>query len=174
MKIIKTYLKGKPISYKFPSTDKKWTVQFSKNITGISFVGQNNSSNISEQILEIYKFNTNLSALNNYCFNNCNNLNQIQLSPYIQKINEYCFNNCKNIENISFDIYDSYLPTTTENIPKLNTIENNAFVNCKELKSLILPESISSISQIDENAFNGSNLTSITFLGITSEQLLGT
>jgi hypothetical protein len=39
MKIIKTYLKGKPISYKFPSTDKKWTVQFSKNITGISFVG---------------------------------------------------------------------------------------------------------------------------------------
>jgi hypothetical protein len=65
------------------------------------------------------------------------------------------------------------MENANENIPKLNNIKNYTFNNCIELQSLIIPDSISSISQIDEYAFNGSNLTSITFLGIESNQFLG-
>jgi hypothetical protein len=65
------------------------------------------------------------------------------------------------------------MENANENIPKLNNIKNYTFNNCIELQSLIIPDSISSISQIDEYAFNSSNLTSITFLGIESNQFLG-
>ena len=39
MKVIRTYAKGKDITYQFPSTGKRWTVQFSNNIKSISLVG---------------------------------------------------------------------------------------------------------------------------------------
>ena len=41
------------------------------------------------------------------------------------------------------------------------------------MRSITLPESIDDPSKLDSLAFAGSNLTSVTFLGISSDQLIG-
>ena len=173
MKVIRTYTRGKDVSYQFPSTNKRWTVQFANNIRSISLVGQNNSDSTADQIQEIQALGTNLTCLNDYCFNNAVGLNDVYLSPQIKSINERCFKGCTGIRTVSYDIYETCTANMTEKIPSLDHIGNYAFAQCTGMRSMTLPESINNVSQIDSLAFAGSNLTSVTFLGITSSQLLG-
>ena len=115
----------------------------------------------------------NLTCFNNYCLNGTTGIDDFYLSPQLKAINERCFNGCTNIRAISYDIYETCTTNTTGKIPSLNHIGAYAFSQCNTIRSMTLPESINSVSQIDSLAFAGSNLTSVTFLGITSSQLLG-
>ena len=91
----------------------------------------------------------------------------------MKSINERCFNGCTGIRTVSYDIYETCTASTAGKIPSLDHIGNYAFAQCTGMRSVTLPESINNVSQIDSLAFAGSNLTSVTFLGMTSSQLLG-
>lgn len=171
MKVIRTYIKDADISYKFPSTNKQWSVQLAGNIGSVSFVGQNNDDT-GDLIYDMPVTHTDLSCLDSCCFNKAVNISDIKLSPNIKEIKERCFNECTNIKTVSYDIYEAYTPGMTKT-PALVHIGNYAFSKCGNMQSLTLPESINDIAAIDPLAFAESNLTSVTFLGITSDKLLG-
>ena len=173
MKVIRTYPINSNIVYQFPSTDKPWTVQFSNNVKEITFVGQNNSGDTNSQITEARQFNSNLTSLNDYCFNDCDNIQEVFLSPQIKQIKDRCFNNCDSVKTISYDIYETCAANESGAAPQLDHIGKYAFAQCRNMKSITLPESINNISKLDSLAFADSSLTSVTFLGITSGQLLG-
>lgn len=173
MKIIRSFPKGKEISFLLPASKKAWTVQIAENVEKISLVGENQQTDLDKHLEDVPRFNSNLRHLDTACFNECSKVNHIDLSPQIKSINDKCFNNCSSIKTVSYDIYETCAANTTGKTPELDHIGNYAFRGCDDIRSLTLPESISNLSQIDLYAFSGSSLTGVTFLGITSSQLLG-
>lgn len=171
MKVIRTYQKGADVSYRFPSTNKQWSVQLAGNVKSIAFVGSGNDGDTSSQLREMLTTHPNLTCLDNYCFDQASDIDGVMLSPCIKSINEGCFNKCSGVKAVSYRAYEEHAAGTEA--PQLNYIGGYAFSQCEGLQSLTLPESINNVSQLDSLAFAGASLTSVTFLGITSSQLLG-
>ena len=109
-------------------------------------MGQSNSGNTADQIQEIQALGSNLTCLNDYCFNRAVGLDDVYLSPQTESINERCFNGCTGIRTVSYDIYETCTASTAGKIPSLDHIGNYAFAQCTGMRSVTLPESIDSVS----------------------------
>ena len=109
-------------------------------------MGQSNSGNTADQIQEIQVLGSNLTCLNDYCFNRAVGLDDVYLSPQTESINERCFNGCTGIRTVSYDIYETCTASTAGKIPSLDHIGNYAFAQCTGMRSVTLPESIDSVS----------------------------
>ena len=54
---------------------------------------------------------------------------------------------------------------------KLNSVSYGILNGNEDLKDFVVPSSVTQLSQIDDNAFSGSSLTSVIFLGLASSQV---
>jgi hypothetical protein len=125
---------------------------------------------------------TNLTSMGVYCFSDCTELTgELFLPDGLDKVNDYAFNNCK-LQQLTFTsdslitsfnqycFYSNklswigYITTTNRTNtdstlpPKTITINANAFMSCKNLINLILPNSI---VKIGEYAFSSCTLLDI-------------
>lgn len=97
------------------------------------------------------------ACVGEYAFKNCTALSSISFPENWEIVSQYMFDNCAELTAVNF---------SDSNNAKLYTVENNAFNNCPKLKNITLPKSITDLNRIDENAFAGSSLSSITFSGV--------
>lgn len=88
-----------------------------------------------------------------YAFALNQNLKKVTFAEGVTTIPESLLHGCENLEEVN-------LPSTLE------TIEKGAFVRCKKLTAIELPEGL---KKIGENAFEGSNLKSVTIPGSVTE-----
>ena len=116
-------------------------------------------------------FNENIADLQDYCFKNCTEMTEVRLSPQIKRIGAHCFDSCNALTAVTYDAFESSPDDKTK--PLLSCVGDSAFKNCPQMKSVTFPESINKVDMLDKNALAGSSLTCVTFMGITSETLLG-
>ena len=97
-----------------------------------------------------------IKELPSECFKGCKNLRQIKFSSGIKAIGEGAFEDCENLTEIMLPMNENFsvfgkiykiVPTDA-----VNKIPARAFKNCKKLKKLFLP---STVSEIDKSAFEG-------------------
>ena len=143
------------------------------NIVKISIAGKGENG-IKKQLESVELINSNISCLGANCFDGCELLENIYLSPELVKIDSECFNSCKNLETVSYSTYETDSAKSSNIKFGLGYIGARAFKNCPGLLAVTLPESINSFSKINPRALEGASITSITMLGITSNQLVGT
>lgn len=97
------------------------------------------------------------ACVGEYAFKNCTALPSITFPENWELVSQHMFDNCAELTAVNF---------SNSNNAKLFTVENNAFNNCPKLKNITLPKSITDLNGINENAFAGSSLSSITFSGV--------
>ena len=120
----------------------------------------------------------NISSIGNSAFEGCSSLTSLYISPSVNEIGNSAFSGCNGLTSIIVDngnmVYDSrdncnaIIETATNTlligcnnstIPNsIQVIGGSAFKNCKELKTIEIPITV---TQIQGNAFAGSGLTSV-------------
>jgi len=172
MKIVRTYQKGEDISYTLPQTGRPWTVQIADNVHKISFIADGSGNDLSGRLEEVPHFNQSLTCLDDNCFYMCGKIDKLYISPQMRSLNSQFMEGCSNIKAVTYDIYE-HGKTDEDETPALNYIGKRAFAECGSMRSLTLPESITAVEQLDTRAFEDSGLTSVTFLGMTSDKFMG-
>lgn len=121
-----------------------------------------------------------VTSIGESAFRNCSNLTSLSIGRNLSVIGKHAFDDCYNLSRINIDtnnaMYDSrencnaiiYTPTNSliigcnkTTIPKsVRIIESRAFIDCKNLSSIIIPEGVEIIGELA--FYQCSNLTSIT------------
>ena len=95
---------------------------------------ENNSSYMNPCNIEVVEMPNSVVYLEEWAFEQCQDLKRIRLSQSIRKIPYYCFWRCLSLESIV--------------VPKLvSIIEEGAFMWCKSLRSVYLPKTICEIGE---------------------------
>ena len=87
--------------------------------------------------LEQVQLPSNLIALDEEVFGDCQKLKKVEVGQKLEKIGSYCFSNCRALEEINIPI-------------SVNSIGSHAFEYCEKLKDVEIPNSI---TYIGERAF---------------------
>lgn len=111
---------------------------------------------------EITSFNelvnfTGLSAIGDYAFSNCNNLQEVTMPQTITRIGHDAFNRCSKM--VSADIPSG-----------VTEIDYQAFYGCSSLTSFVIPDGVTFITY---NAFTGTGITSIVPAGYEKGEKCG-
>lgn len=146
------------------------------NLTNVEF--PNNLETIGERAFSssklqkvVFKENSKLNSIYKYAFENCKDLEEVELPKSIKIIQDCAFNYCSNLKTVNF-ANDCMLSTISSKVfkscydlqsivipSKVVSIENEAFIDCKGLQSVEISESVQSIG---EYAFyNCENLKSV-------------
>lgn len=121
-------IRGKPVTEiganAFYGNTNLTHIKFNKNITIINKSAFENCHN-----LERLDIPSNITNIEDYAFMNCTNLTYVFFQPGITRINQGVFKGCKSLENIE-------LPNT------VTSIYNEAFAECESLQTIYLPISV--------------------------------
>ena len=112
-------------------------------------------------------FPDNISAIGNYAFRDCSNLESVTLPASVTSIGAVAFGECHKLTSVSIPAsvtisdfaFLNCKKLATINMPNVTAIANQAFSGCNSLEAVALPESLTSIGT---NPFEYcSSLTSI-------------
>lgn len=169
-KTVKTFAAGQAIQFDLPASSRTWVVQVSNNVKSVQVAGGDGDT--GSQLRDVPAFGDELSCLGEKCFTQCDRLGRVYLSPQIRRIDRQCFEGCAGLSAVSYGAYETTVADADE-APALEHVGARAFADCGNVRALVLPESISSLDQLDPEALAGSNVASLTLLGITAKQLSG-
>lgn len=147
-------------------------MQVSNNVKSARIAGGTAQDNAALRIQDAAAFGDQLSCLDVECFKNCGELQQLYMPPNIRRIDDRCFEGCAKLRTVSYNAYDK-TAADEDGAPALEYVGSRAFAGCGNVQQLVLPESISSLDQLDPQALAGSSITSLTLLGLTAKQLTG-
>ena len=104
-----------------------------------------------------------VTSIGNGAFLGCSGLTSVTIGSGVTSIGNYAFWGCDKIQNVTtpMELLSGFDKTKLENVTiTKGEIPNNAFINCTNLTTVTLKDSVTSIGG---SAFNGcSGLTSIT------------
>ncbi len=113
-----------------------------------------------------------LESIGEYAFSGCSGLTEMLVPASVETLGKYAFENCTGLTNVQLPFSSdeegnsmNWLYNSYANIEKVTIlggwkIPDNAYSNCKNLKEIILPDTI---TEIGSYAFKGcANLTQIT------------
>ena len=95
-------------------------------------------------------------------FSGCTSLSSITIPPKVWMLNDGMFRNCTALTGIDLQDY-------ADNKSQLDRLGSEVFDGCIGLSSLVIPSSITSLMQIDENFLRGSSIRKITFNGLSDD-----
>ena len=97
-----------------------------------------------------------INIIPSHLFYNCTSLESIIIPKNVTEISRYSFYNCSSLKEIVFNDNNlskigeyAFAYSGIENItfPNCTTIENDVFINCKNLKNVTLPNNLEKISK---------------------------
>jgi hypothetical protein len=91
----------------------------------------NQTTNTGKTRLQMINMPLSVTAIGSNSFTGCNGITSLVLPPMITNIGQGTFQDCSMLTSI--------------NIPSISTIEYSCFSNCKSLKSITIPSSVTSI-----------------------------
>lgn len=125
---------GKVVSLlKYPTTLKDRTYTVPATVTEIS-----NAAFASNVYLESVTLPDSVTAIPNDAFNGAKALQSITIPATVTTIGTYAFNACESLTEVIF-------ATSGSGSTSLTTIKNNAFMGCKSLGSIALPDSVTDL-----------------------------
>lgn len=130
---------------------------FGNSGTGNFMLGQDKTDAeeiIVEQETITSKLPESLTSTGTYIFQNCSNLNNINIPSKVQSIGNYAFYGCTSLNNVKIESTN------------LTAINQYAFYNCNKLSNLSLPDTIKTIG---DYAFYGD--TSLDYAGRMANDL---
>jgi hypothetical protein len=95
-------------------------------------------------------------------FSGCTSLSGIAIPPKVWMLNDGMFRNCTSLTGIDLQDY-------ADDKSQLDRLGSEVFDGCIGLSSLVIPSSITSLMQIDENFLRGSSVRKITFKGLSDD-----
>ena len=95
-------------------------------------------------------------------FSGCTSLQRIDIPPKVWMLNDGMFRNCTSLTAVELQDY-------VNNRSVLDRLGSDVFDGCSVLSSIVIPPSISSLIQIDENFLRGSSIRKITFSGLPDD-----
>lgn len=158
--------------YSFTNCSQLQSLTLSNQLASIGLNSFDNCSKLSG--IELPE---SLTKIDSNAFAKCTTLSTIKIPDNVTTIGEYVFNGCNNIQiTINNIILNSIAPSadsssyenklfagcrnyTVNIVAGTNTIADYAFYNCRELKSIILPDTIIGIGNLA--FYNCTGLTSI-------------
>lgn len=93
------------------------------------------------------------------------NLKSINIPSKMWIISEGMFANDKNLSSVN-------IQDDNDSKSVMMLVGNEAFSGCENLKTIVLPQSINSISCCDDFMLRGSNISSVSFTGISDNQFV--
>lgn len=112
--------------------------------------------------LEDVQFNNRYSYMGNQCFKGCTSLQKISIPQYFHLTTSEMFKDCTSLTSVEF-------ADTAEEPSHFGAVGPWSFNSCTALTSLTLPSSINNILNIDDEAFKGSSLKRIRFMGLDDD-----
>ncbi len=128
------------------------------------------------------------SYLGSHMFANCESLTSINLKNNTNYVQEYALADIPNLKSINIPskmwIISEGMFANDKNLSSVNIqddndsksvmmlVGNEAFSGCENLKTIVLPQSINSISCCDDFMLRGSNISSVSFTGISDNQFV--
>lgn len=97
-----------------------------------------------------------------YVFNGCSSLTSMSFSKKQFSFLEGMFKDCTSLKKIGFDGYDD---------GEFQFVQKNAFAGCSKLTSIEFPDSLNSLTKLDDACLSNCALTSINFHGIPADEL---
>lgn len=120
---IKTYKKGKPISYRY-SKNGDFHALIAGNLSSIAPVGLNPSNtNLQDQLVQINGLSSGIEILGDGAFAGCYKLSSIDLGIALKTISDNGFDGCQQLSTLE-------LPASLENL------NSQAIANCTRLNFL--------------------------------------
>ncbi len=136
--------------------------------------GFNSYYNVFPKTVEEVIFGDKVRVIPDYAFSGCQNLTELTIPESVTKIGYGAFNYCDNIKTVYFNsidynpssedgmgYYTSIFPTSIQKVflgDKVRTIPEHAFLNCKNLTSIEIPESL---EKIGFEAFSGCRIKNV-------------
>lgn len=114
-----------------------------------------------------------VETIGNHCFEKCQSLQVLNLPPGCQTIGDYAFASSRALHDIGYAEYERDPLDGIAIDSSLDHIGSSIIANTPTLTDLVLPASITSIiSQASSTALQQASLTSLTFLGMTTDELI--
>ena len=118
------------------------------------------------EILKSVEINTGVTKINNDAFKDCYNLTKVVVKENVSYIGTSSFDGCTSLESVTWYYNSNYtasqlgeeftnLLTEVEIVNGVTKINDNAFKNCINLKSVLISQSV---IEVGENVFFGCNL----------------
>lgn len=106
-------------------------------------------------VIEEISFGEKVYRVNRDSLYKCANLRKVTFGKYIKYIGRWSFGGCEKLDTVIFNNENS----------SLEKFDTGAFVNCKSLKNISLPnQTLSSFKCIGDNCFQNSGLESFDFI----------
>lgn len=114
-----------------------------------------------------------VETIGSHCFEKCQSLQALNLPQGCQTIGDYAFATSRALHDIRYAEYERDPLDGIAIDSSLDHIGSGVIANTPTLTDLVLPASITSIiSQASSTAFQQASLTSLTFLGMTTDGLI--
>ncbi len=168
--------------YVIPLDDEKYmgnivipaTVQYKDKTYNVTSIGRHSFYNC--QGLISIKLPESITYIGTAAFQYCKNLSQIILPSKLDTIKSFAFSYCtkitkvvipNSVKTIEASAFSDCTGLTSVTIGTgLETIDSNTFTQCTALKTITIP---ATVKRIKDKAFSGSGLTTVTFLGKTTQ-----
>jgi hypothetical protein len=157
MTINRTFKQGQKIQQELPYADREWTAQIADTVGSLG-VASGECGDTKSMLTGVDRLGSRVRRLENGCFQDCSRLRSASVPPTVKELGGRCFAGCEQLAEVQIAARG------------LTSVGGRAFDGCGA-RSLTLPATLSSASMIDAEALAGSNLTSLTLLGIDSSQL---
>ncbi len=87
-----------------------------------------------------------LSYLGDSAFQGCSSLKEITLPAGLSSVADYTFAYCHSLETINFDVEETTLLGGETQLRGVTKIGKSAFLDCREVKTLTLPETLTGVA----------------------------
>lgn len=186
---IKVYSEHSDLRYKY-SRAGRYSMQLANNVSAAVFSGES-TNNLKSQLVSVQNlnekfmrmgvtafagctglssvtFNDTIEEICASCFSECPNLASAPISPSVREIGDCAFSRCRNMVRFEFKHFEDD-DACGDVAFVLKRVGGRVLDGADKCGDAVLPSSIDSLSEIDEDFLKDSAVSSVTMLGVSAQ-----